>query len=157
MTSGMLKRQHGNKAARYLGSAMGHGIVLNAQRRGRWPPVHSEGNMMKDHELNAGVFQALREAGTDFKLPHLIEHVFRGPRQDTDRLRDQLARSGLDLAYEADGMGPLILKEWMELDLERMNERTAALARIARAFACEYDGWSTAIRRPVAVAVERRH
>ena len=55
----------------------------------------------------------------------------------THRLADrEAARSGLDLAYEADGMGPLILKEWMELDLERMNERTAALVRIARAFAC---------------------
>jgi len=100
---------------------------------------------MHDHDLNAQVFLALRNAGADFDLPHRVEHVIIGASERLHEIESHLASLGFEVVYQEPRV--LTAMQWMALDINEMNERTVMLAKLASRYSCQYDGWETVPRR----------
>jgi hypothetical protein len=98
-----------------------------------------------DPEQNKQTLLVLQQEGADLSLPHRVEHMFRGSAAKLREVETRLSSSGFDINYRAPEV--LIAAEWTVLDLDEINEDTAAMAKLARKLACSYEGWGSAPRR----------
>jgi hypothetical protein len=102
-----------------------------------------------DPEQNKQTLLVLQQEGADLSLPHRVEHMFRGSAAKLREVETRLSSSGFDINYRAPEV--LIAAEWTVLDLDEINEDTAAMTKLARKLSCSYEGWGSAPqRRPVA-------
>ena len=98
-----------------------------------------------DPEQNKQILLVLQQEGADLTLPHRVEHMFRGSAAKLREVETRLSSTGFDINYRAPEV--LIAAEWAVLDLDEINEDTAAMTKLARKLSCSYDGWGAAPRR----------
>lgn len=103
-------------------------------------------------EMNQKTIQALKDAGSDLKKPHPLEHHFYCFTPDS--LKNLMAK-GKSLGYRVANVGDNehegthywygdLIKETV-LDLNVINDENSVMLRLADEFNGDYDGWGTPV------------
>jgi hypothetical protein len=90
------------------------------------------------------VLHGLRPAGSDMSRPRLLEHFFTGPPAALIRLAARLRGDGFEGQPDDGG---LTMSRAQSLDLEEINQVTAALAALGADLGVDYTGWAAAVGR----------
>lgn len=102
-------------------------------------PTSMDSQQIKDRS----VLESLKQAGSNLRKPHMLEHGFFGAEDKLQALADRLTKDGFVVGQKGDQF--LMVQKESEMNLWTVWDTTCGLISVAKEYGVDYDGWGAGV------------